>query len=159
MTVTAGKSGNIIVQVKGVNMSTNVTLYKANGTMYGKFKNNVTKPINYLPDHVSSRIKEKIQAHLENETIELDEEGFYKVQFRKRAKLFGFIPVKERLKIQMDPETGNITRMRNSWWGFLARDEPGLVGAHCGTVSPTGRNECCTNKGFTGWDNQTNECV
>ena len=29
MTVTAGNSGNIIVQVKGVNMSTNVTLYKS----------------------------------------------------------------------------------------------------------------------------------
>jgi len=38
MTIFAGNSGNVIVQVKGENMSTNVTLYKADGKLYGVFQ-------------------------------------------------------------------------------------------------------------------------
>ncbi|GAJ22138.1 unnamed protein product, partial [marine sediment metagenome] len=37
MTVMAGKSGNMIVQVKKVNMSTKVSLYRHEGKVYGKF--------------------------------------------------------------------------------------------------------------------------
>jgi len=34
-----------------------------------------------------------------------------------------------------------------------------LVGASCGTVSPTGRDECCVNKGYDAWDTEALECV
>jgi len=33
-----------------------------------------------------------------------------------------------------------------------------IVGNSCGTVSPDGRDECCKNKGFSGWDKEDNEC-
>ena len=160
MTVTAGRSGNVIVQSKGINMSTNVTLYKANNTFYGVFRNNETKAINYLPDQVREKIREKLRVNLENETIELDEDGTYQMRAEKKARLFGLFRVRERVTAQINAETGEIIRTRTSWWGFLAADEPSeIVGEFCGTVSPTGRNECCERKGFTGWDNESLECV
>ena len=122
MTVIAGKSGNIIVQVKKVNMSTNVTLYKSNKTLYGVFKNNETRTIKVFPDHVQEKIREKIKARLQNQTIELDEDGMYQVQGRKKARLFFIFPVRERVTMQIDSETGEVIKIRNPWWGFLARD-------------------------------------
>ena len=47
MTITAGKSGNIIVQVKE-NMTTNVTLYKSGDKVYGVFTGNETREIKIL---------------------------------------------------------------------------------------------------------------
>ena len=41
---------------------------------------------------------------------------------RKRARLFLLIPVREKVKAQVDPETGQVIKIRNPWWGFLARD-------------------------------------
>ena len=122
MTVTAGRSGNIIFQVKGVNASTNVTLYKSEGKVYGIFKNNKTRAINFLPDQVKEKIKNKIKARLENQTIELDENGIYQIQGRKKARLFFLFPVREKIRAQIDSETGEIIKIRNPWWGFLARD-------------------------------------
>lgn len=122
MTIHAGKSGNIIVQVKGINASTNVTLYKADdGKVYAQFKNNETKEI-ILPDEIKDRIRERIKARLENESINLTEDGRYEIEARKRARLFGIFPVKERVRTQIDAETGEIIRTRTSWWGFLAKD-------------------------------------
>lgn len=123
MTVTAGQSGNIIMQVKGVNMSTNVTLYKSENKVYGTFKNNETRTINFLPDQVQERIKERIRARLENQTIELDEDGVYQIQAQKRARLFFIFPVREKVMAQINSETGEVIRVRNPWWGFLAKDE------------------------------------
>ncbi len=122
MTVRAGNSGNMIVQVKGVNASTKVTLYKSEGKVYGVFKNNETKIINVLPDEVKERIKERIRARLESHNITLDEDGIYQVQVKKQARLFGLFHVRERVRIHVDSETGNIIKTKTSWWGFLARD-------------------------------------
>ncbi len=122
MTIMAGKSGNMIVQVKGINMSTNVTLYKSEGKIYGVFKNNQTKEIKILPDEVKEKIRQRIKARLENYNITLDEDGVYQVQMKKRARLFYLIPVREKVKSQIHSETGEIIKIRNSWWGFLARD-------------------------------------
>ncbi len=122
MTVRAGKSGNVIFQVKGINASTKVTLYKLNQTLYGVFRNNKTRKINFLPDQVKEKIRERIRARLENQTIELDEDGIYQVQGKKKARLFFIFPVRERVRMQIDSETGQIIRIRNPWWGFLARD-------------------------------------
>jgi len=122
MTVYAGKSGNTIVQVKGVNMSTNVTLYKSEGKVFGMFRNNQTREVNLLPDHVQEKIRERIRARLENQTIELDEDGIYQIQGRKKARLFFLFPVREKMGMQIDSETGELIKIRNPWWGFLARD-------------------------------------
>ncbi|GBE19677.1 MAG TPA: hypothetical protein ENG87_00290 [Candidatus Pacearchaeota archaeon] len=119
MTVYAGKSGNLIVQVKGVNMTTKVTLYKdEDGILTGVFKGNKTRMIRVLPNKVS----DKIGGKLENQTIELDNNGIYQIQGEKKARLFYLIPVREKVKAQINAKTGEIINVRNPWWGFLARD-------------------------------------
>jgi len=159
MIITAGQSGNTIVQVKGTNMSTNVTLYKSEGKVYGTFKNNETKEIRVLPDQVREKIRERLARELEDEEIELDEEGIYRYRAMKRARLFGFIRTRVSVRAEVNSETGELVRIRNSWWGFLARDEgEEIVGAGCGTVSPDSRNECCINKGYDLWNEETLEC-
>jgi len=123
MTISAGSSGNIIVQVKGTNASTNVKLYGSDEKIYGIFRNNETREIKIFPDEVRERIRERIQARLENQTIELDNDGIYQVELRKRARLFGLFSVRERVNAEVDSETGEIIRVRDPWWGFLAADE------------------------------------
>ena len=123
MTIRAGNSGNTIIQVKGVDMSTKVALYKEGEKVYGEFKGNKTREVKILPDQVRERIRERLrQATCECDDIKLDEDGIYQVQAQKRARLFLMIPVKEKVKLQLNSETGEIIRTRTSWWGFLARD-------------------------------------
>ncbi len=122
MTIRAGNSGNTVVQVKGVNMSTKVMLYKNNDSVYGVFKGNQTRRIQVMPDEVQERVRERIQLRLENMSIELDENGNYNVKARKRARLFGVLPVRERVQAEINAETGEVIRTRSSWWGFLAVD-------------------------------------
>jgi hypothetical protein len=159
MTVYAGKSGNVIVQVKGVNGSTNVTLYKADGKLYGEFDNE-TKRI-HDPEQIKEKIRERKQARWEEHNITLDEDGYYRVQSKKKARLFFLIPVREKVKTQVHAETGEIIKIRNPWWGFLARDMRGeeSVGGSCGTVSPDSVDECCVNKGYDMWNSEESECV
>jgi len=123
LTVVAGNSGNIIVQVKNVNASTKVVLYKDGDEVYGVFKGNKTKIVRVLPDAVMARIRERVQTRLENQEMELNEDGDYDYQARKRARLFGFIPVRVRVKAKINSENGEVIRLRNSWWAFLASDE------------------------------------
>ena len=161
MTITAGKSGNIIVQIKGENMTTNVTLYKAeDGKVYRITKNNETKRVKLMPDQIKDKIKEKIKAKIHNESIELDEDGNYQVQAQKDVKLFGLFKIKEKVKWEYNSETGELTKTKTSWWGFLAKDEKEeLLGASCGTVSPDSRDECCQDKGYDIYDLEKDECV
>lgn len=122
MTIRAGKSGNTIVQVKGINASTKVELYKADGKVYGNFSGNRTHAVEFMPDEVQDKIQERLKLQNCSCDMELDEDGNYQVEARKRARLFGLFPVREKVKIQMNSETGEIIRQRTSWWGFLARD-------------------------------------
>lgn len=160
MTVIAGKSGNTIVQVKGVNGSTSVTLYKSeDGKLYGVFKGNVTKIIKMLPDQVKDKIREKLSKQLENEDITLSEDGTYEYQGKEKAKLFAFIPVKMMIRAELNPETGEVIKFKKAWWSFLAKEDANIiVGASCGTVSPDSRNECCVNKGYDVWNAEKAEC-
>ena len=123
MRIMAGNSGNIIFQVKGDNVSTDVQLYQRNGTFYGQFRNN-TKEIKYMPEQVRERLKEHIKAKTENSSFEFDlnEDGQYEVQLKKQSRLFGFISVHENVNAQVDPETGEVVDVKNPWWGFLASD-------------------------------------
>jgi hypothetical protein len=161
MTVTAGKSGNMIVQVKGINASTKVTLYKSeDGKVYAVFKGNVTKRIRMLPDQVRERIRERIKAKLEDENITLNEDGNYSYQAKKRARLFFIFPVRVAVQAEINSETGEVTKTRNSWWAFLAKDEKEeeLLGASCGTVTPGYNDQCCQNKGYDVWNSTAGEC-
>lgn len=124
MTIYAGNSGNVIIQIKGINSSTNVTLYKEDGKVYGVFRNNVTKEI-HLPDEVMDELK-KDKHHrnlsLENGSINLTDDGYYQVQTKKKARLFWLVPVREHMRAEVNAETGETVKIRNPWWGFLARD-------------------------------------
>ncbi len=159
MTINAGKSGNIIVQVKGVNASTNVTLYKSEGKLYGEFGNETKRVL--TPEQVQERVRERKQVRWESHNITLDEDGYYRVQSKKKARLFLLIPVREKVRTQIDAETGEIIKVRNPWWGFLANDvkEEPLLGTNCGTVSPDAADECCVNKGYDVWDSEAEECI
>ena len=160
MTINAGKSGNIIVQIKGENMSTNVTLYKSNEKIYGVFKNNETKEVKMMPDQVVEKVKKKLQQGGEEYNITLDEDGMYQVQTKKKAKLFYLFPVREKTQLELSSESGEIIRIRNPWWGFLAKDtkEQPLAGSSCGTVTPGYNDECCQNKGYDYWNATSEEC-
>ncbi|MEK6875120.1 MAG: hypothetical protein AABX30_00365 [Nanoarchaeota archaeon] len=126
MTIYAGKSGNIIVQIKEINMTTKVELYKDNETeeIIGVFKNKtktVTKTI-ILPDKAFQKVQERLNAKVEAGKIELDENGNYIIVAKKNARFLGILSVKKQVTIQMNAETGEITKTRTVWWGFLARD-------------------------------------
>ena len=158
MTITAGKSGNIIVQVKDVNMSTNVTLYKNGSKVYGIFENE-TKEIK-LPDQIRERVRERVKVKTDNnESIELDEDGEYSVELRKESRFLGIFKVHEKVRFHVDAETGEILNENAPWWGFLARDvHEELMGSSCGTVTPGYNDECCQEKGFDYWNSTTQEC-
>jgi len=160
MTIFAGKSGNVIIQIEGINMSTNVTLYRGeNGTLHGIFKNNKTKEIKMLPDQVRERIRERLRTELQNENITLNEDGSYNYQAKERARLFFIIPVRVRVAAEINPETGEVIRLRKAWWAFLAKGEDDMiVGGSCGTVTPGYNDGCCKNKGYDVWNAETAEC-
>ncbi len=160
MTVYAGKSGNVIVQVKGENMTTNVTLYKSGEKLYGVFRNNETKIVRMLPDQVRERIRERIKARLQNENITLNEDGEYEYQAEKDARLFFVFKVKEKVNAKISAETGEVVQVNKVWWGFLAKDEAGetLLGESCGTVTPGQNDACCANKGYDVWNSEKQQC-
>lgn len=158
MTIIAGKSGNVIVQIQRTNASTNVTLYKADGNVYGVFKGDETRIIRMMPDQVRERIREKINSEIEDSEIELDEGGVYNYEGRKQARLIGFIPVRVRVRAQINSENGEVVRVRKSWWAFLARDSNPILGAGCGTVSPDERDKCCKAEGYDYFDLETQQC-
>jgi hypothetical protein len=124
MIVFAGRSGNIIIQIKGINMTTNVELYQNNGSVYAILGNNETLLISYLPDEIREKIRERIHSKIEgNESIEFNNDGQYQVNLEKRARFLGIFKVKEKMRFHVDPETGDILNENAPWWGFLARDE------------------------------------
>ncbi len=121
MVVMAGKSGNTIIKIDGENISTKAQLYNHNGEVYGVFENE-TKLIEYLPEQLREKIRERTRARLNNTNITLNENGEYEYEARKEARFLGLFRVSERVKWNIDPETGEILRESAPWWGFLARD-------------------------------------
>jgi len=161
MTITAGKSGNIIIQIKGINASTNITLYKSDdGKLYAINKNNETKRIRMLPDQVKEKLIEKTEKVLEKDDITLNEDGNYVYEGKKKSKLFLFMPIQIKVRAEIDAETGKIiSASKPNWWEFLTKDETeNIVGASCGTVTPGENNNCCISKGYNYWNSETNEC-
>lgn len=160
MTITAGNSGNVIMQTKGESVETKVQLYKDSDKLYGQF-NGETKEVKMMPDQVRQKIQEKLQLRNCSCEMELNDDGNYQVQAKKKAKLLGFISVDETTNVEVDATTGEIVRTRNSWWGFLASDvnEEPILGASCGTVTPGQNDACCQTKGYDKWDSEKGECL
>lgn len=160
MSVYAGNSGNIIVQVSGENLTTNVTLYKSGEKIYGTFAGNKTEEVRMFPDQVKERIRERINANITNENITLDENGTYWYEAEKDSRLFFIFPVKEKVLAMVDAENGTVTGLNSPWWSFLAKDVPAqaVVGASCGTVTPGQNDQCCSTKGYDLWNSTSSEC-
>lgn len=127
MTVYA-QSGNIIViNIGGVNMTTNVTLYHHDGRVFGVFGGNETdeaeaKEIKVFPDEAREIAKGRTKARLHNENLTLNEEGEYEFKAEKEARFLGLFKIKEKIKWHIDSETGDILKEAKPWWGFLTND-------------------------------------
>ena len=121
MVVMAGNSGNTIIKIDGENISTKAQLYHHNGEIYGIF-NNETKLIEYLPEQLREKIRERTRARLNNTNITLNENGEYEYEAEKQARFLGLFKVRERVKWHIDSETGEILKEQVPWWGFLAND-------------------------------------
>jgi len=160
MTIYAGKSGNIIYQIKGENMTTNVTLYKSDDKIYGMFDDNDTKEVRMFPDQIKERMREKLEIKLKNESIILDENGTYQYEAENEAKLFGLLKIKEKVQAQIDSETGEVKEIKKPWWSIFTKEEEGeqLLGASCGTVTPGYNDECCQTKDYDFWNATASEC-
>ncbi|MDO8528929.1 MAG: PepSY domain-containing protein [Nanoarchaeota archaeon] len=161
MTITAGNSGNVIVQIKGVNMTTNVTLYKSDdGKVYGVFKNNETKQVKMFPDQIREKIKERTKVKVENENIILDDKGTYQYEAKKDSRLLGFIPIKIAVKAYINPQTGEIIYSKEKWWNFLSKDveeDPRLIVRSCKTIIGE-ENNCCKIRGYDLYNTERSEC-
>ncbi|MDP3987357.1 MAG: hypothetical protein Q8P81_03990, partial [Nanoarchaeota archaeon] len=106
MTIQASSGNVIIINSGGENATTNATLYHHDGRVFAIFegRNNdgeseeVAREIKIMPDEVRKKIRERIKAQIEEEedNMELDEEGNYRVEVRKRAKLLGLFSIRER---------------------------------------------------------------
>lgn len=79
------------------------------------------KKLEFQPDSALDLVIEKIKPK-KIEKIEL-EEGIYKVESKKKFKLFGFIPTEIKVKTEIDPETGKIKKERRSWFSFFGRED------------------------------------
>ncbi len=95
-----------------------------NNSNQGNQTQNKIKQIKYNKEQIRERFRERMRYKYANETmnVTLDDEGIYHLQFKKHARLFGFIKIMEKVNSQMDAETGEIIKEQNPWWGFLARD-------------------------------------
>ena len=123
MIVSAGRSGNIIVIVNGVEMNTSVTLYKgSDGNYYYSF-NGEQKKLGFFPDQIKEKVRKRLSVRLHEEfAIDLIE-GEYRIETKKYSRLFAIFPVKKRVNIIADPEIGEILDINEPWWSFLAKDE------------------------------------
>lgn len=121
ITITAGDSGNTIIQIKDVDVKTNVVLYHHNGKIYGEFADE-PKEIKVLPDEAEEKVKTKVGATLEDYDIKLGDDAIYTIETKKKSRLFFLFPVREKISAKLSSQTGEIIKIRNSWWGFLARD-------------------------------------
>ncbi len=163
MAVIAGNSGNVILQVRGVNASTQVQLYKSNGSVYAILGNNTTTLISYFPDDVQKLILQRTNASLNNTNITLDSSGQYKVQAEKQARFLGLFKVQEHVSWHVDAQTGNVSNENAPWWGFLASNIQAtnngqLLGSSCATVTPGQNDACCQTKGYDYWNSSSQEC-
>jgi len=120
--IRTGNSSKTIIKVKGVEIQTNAELYQSNGKIYGVFRNQ-TREIKVLPDQIREKIRERLNLQNESCNMTFDKDGNYEVQTKQRAKLFGFIKIQERLRVQVNSETGEIIKTKRPWWSFLSSVE------------------------------------
>lgn len=134
LTIRAGKSGNMIIQSKRVNASTQVSLYLENGKYYGEFENNRTREIKIMPDVAAQRALERLRLRNCNESescrIELKEvkqgnqtRAAYEIHAQKQARFLGIFKTRMQVQAQIDAENGEVIQTKKPWWAFLASEK------------------------------------
>lgn len=100
------------------------------GKTYAELSNGMKAEVKVMPESASEKALEVLGAKCEEMgcEIELKEVGkgeeikaAYEVKAKKQVKVLGFIKAQMRTQAQVDAETGEVVKTRNSWWGFLAK--------------------------------------
>ncbi len=135
MTITAGRSGNIIViTVEGTEVETELEVEtEAAGNNKTKIKTKLSDgsqdEIKIMPDTASERALERLRLKAcseENSCVmqlkEVVNKATYEIQVERHFKLLALFTVKAQEKAQVDAETGAITVVKKPWWAFLATE-------------------------------------
>jgi len=137
MTITAGRSGNVIViTIEKTNVSTELEIEQESdeqnkSRLRAKLKNGEKRLIKIMPDVASQKILKRLRLKkcLEEDgcNFELKEVGegekaklAYEVKAKRRARLFWLFGLRMNVQSQVDAETGEIIKFKKPWWAFLA---------------------------------------
>jgi len=120
MTVIAGKSGNIIIQTKGINATTSVILIKNASGTWGNFSGKI-KRIKYMPDEIKERALKKLKIETcTNCDMTLNEDGNYVMNINGTYRVLWIFPKKAIVVTKVNSETGEVTVLKKPWWKFRA---------------------------------------
>ncbi len=138
MTITAGRSGNIItITMEKVSVNTSLELeqemdQERNQTrLKAKLSNGIKAEVKIMPDTASERALERLRLRVcgeeNNCSIELKEiseknQLTYELQAERHSRLLWLFRKKMKVKAQVDAETGEIIRVKKPWWAFLASE-------------------------------------
>ncbi|MEK6829496.1 MAG: right-handed parallel beta-helix repeat-containing protein, partial [Nanoarchaeota archaeon] len=101
-----------------------------------------SKEIKIMPDTAQNAALKKI--FMRESKIELKEKSgkpVYELQGKRKAKLFGFIPIEKKVTVEVDANTAEVISTSQSWWAFLSTDAEGVVNV---SVSVTNMNGLTT---------------
>jgi len=122
MTVVAGKSGNIIIQTKGVNASTKVILIRQADGIYGNFSGKLKK-IKYTPEQIREIVLKRLKMRNCSEgdcEIILNEDGNYELKTELKYRFLFFLPAKKVVVTKVDVESGEIVGINRPWWRIIS---------------------------------------
>ena len=123
--------------IKRINLRTNLTMSLDEDETLGKvlrahLSNGRYALVKVLPAQASATAQAKLNLTCfeRNCTVELKEHEvkkekklFYEVKMERKSKLFGFIKAQQKVRVDIDAETGTVIKTHIPWWAFLAREE------------------------------------
>jgi len=135
MTITAGRSGNIIViTVEKTNASTELELEQElnednTTTLNAKLSNGEKKEVKVMPDEAEEAALESVKLRACNSenncNLTLKEEKNqlkYELQLERHSRILAIFQKKMQVKTEIDAETGEVTNIAKPWWAFIATE-------------------------------------
>lgn len=127
MTITAGRSGNvIIITVDKTEVNTTLELEVENGTnnktrIRARMSDGRKAEVKIMPETASLRARERLGELGFNITLkEVGKKAVYDVEGEKEAKVLGMFKKRARVNAEIDAETGEVTKVKKPWWAFAA---------------------------------------
>ncbi|MBS3088966.1 PepSY domain-containing protein [Candidatus Pacearchaeota archaeon] len=127
MTITAGRSGNVIViTVDKTEVNTTLEVEIENDTenktrLRAKMSNGRKAEIKIMPSTASERARERLGELGFNITLkEVGDKVVYELDGEKEAKILGMFKTRARVTAEVDAENGEVVRVRKPWWSFAA---------------------------------------